>query len=151
MAHIYIKITLICTNISVKNFDVICLSETFLNFLKLKVKRITTNSTNLHSILTTFRVCFFSPFSSFNDKKIKLPVLQSVLESQREKRVMFNHMTKKKVNWTVPLTLSWRRPLWYRNQPIDLQSKSMDWFLYDNGVRHERVNKNRGAHTLTHD
>ena len=32
------------------------------------------------------------------------------------------------------LTLSWRRPLSYRNQ-----SKSMDWFLYDNGLRHERV------------
>ena len=29
------------------------------------------------------------------------------------------------------LTLSWRSPLSYR--------KSMDWFLYDNGLRHERV------------
>ena len=37
------------------------------------------------------------------------------------------------------LTLSWRRPLSYRNQSIDLQSKSMDWFLYDNDLRHERV------------
>ena len=37
------------------------------------------------------------------------------------------------------LTLSWRRPL-YRNQSIDLLCKSMDWFLYDNGLRHERVN-----------
>ena len=35
-------------------------------------------------------------------------------------------------------TLSWRRPLWYRNKSIDLQSKSVDWFLY-NGLRHERV------------
>ena len=34
----------------------------------------------------------------------------------------------------------WRRQLSYRNQSIDLQSKSMDWFLYDNGLRHERVN-----------
>ena len=48
------------------------------------------------------------------------------------------------VRWlihTFLLTLSWRRPLSYRNQSIDLQSKSMDWFLYDNGLRHERVNK----------
>ena len=30
-------------------------------------------------------------------------------------------------------------PSSYRNQSIDLQSKSMDWFLYDNGLRHERV------------
>ena len=37
------------------------------------------------------------------------------------------------------LTLSWRRPLSYRNQSIDLLCKSMDWFLYNNGLRHERV------------
>ena len=37
------------------------------------------------------------------------------------------------------LTLTWRRPLSYRNQPTDLRSKSMGWFLYDNGLRHERV------------
>ena len=37
------------------------------------------------------------------------------------------------------LTLSWQRPLSYRNQSIDLLRKSMDWFLYDNGLRHERV------------
>ena len=27
----------------------------------------------------------------------------------------------------------------YRNQSIDLQSKSVDWFLYDRDLRHERV------------
>ena len=37
------------------------------------------------------------------------------------------------------LTLSWRMPLSYRNQSIDLRNKSMNWFLYDNGLRHERV------------
>ena len=37
------------------------------------------------------------------------------------------------------LTLSWRRPISYRNQSIELQSKSMDWFLYHSGLRHERV------------
>ena len=36
------------------------------------------------------------------------------------------------------LALSKRRPLSYRNQSIDLRSKSMDWFLY-NGLRLERV------------
>ena len=49
-------------------------------------------------------------------------------------------------NWTVSsiwkcLTLSWRRPLSYKNQSIDLLCKSVDWFLYDNGLRHERVKK----------
>ena len=28
----------------------------------------------------------------------------------------------------------------YRKQPIHLQSKPMDWFLYDYGLRHDRVN-----------
>ena len=37
------------------------------------------------------------------------------------------------------LTHSWRRPLSYRNPSIDLLGKSMDWFLYGNGLRHERV------------
>ena len=37
------------------------------------------------------------------------------------------------------LTLSWWRPLSYRNQSIDLLGKSMDWFLYDSSLRHERV------------
>ena len=33
--------------------------------------------------------------------------------------------------------LSWRSPLSYRKFNW---SKSMDWFLYDNGFRHERIN-----------
>ena len=41
----------------------------------------------------------------------------------------------------VLLTLSWRRPLSYRNQSIDLLRKSVDWFLYDNGLRHVRVKR----------
>ena len=27
----------------------------------------------------------------------------------------------------------------YRNQSIDLRRKSMDWFLYDNGLCQERI------------
>ena len=37
------------------------------------------------------------------------------------------------------LTLLRRRPSSYRNQYTDLLCKSMDWFLYDNGFRHEKV------------
>ena len=37
------------------------------------------------------------------------------------------------------LTLSCRRPISYRNQSIDLLPKSMDWFLYDIGLHHERI------------
>ena len=38
------------------------------------------------------------------------------------------------------LNLSWRRSLLCRNQSIDLQSKPMDWLLYDKNLRHERIN-----------
>ena len=41
------------------------------------------------------------------------------------------------------LTLSWRRSLSYRNQSIDLQSKLIDWFLYNRDLRHERVKDSR--------
>ena len=34
------------------------------------------------------------------------------------------------------LTLSWRRPISYRNPAIDLLRKSMDRFLYDIGLHH---------------
>ena len=40
------------------------------------------------------------------------------------------------------LTLSWRRLLSYRKQSIDYLRKSMDWFLYVNGFRHERAKLN---------
>ena len=36
-------------------------------------------------------------------------------------------------------TLSWRRFLSYRNQFIHLVCESMDWFLYDRDLCHERV------------
>ena len=39
------------------------------------------------------------------------------------------------------LILSWQRSLSYRNQSINLLWKSMDWFLYDKDLRHERVKK----------
>ena len=45
------------------------------------------------------------------------------------------------VHWVSSLTSLWRRPLSYRNQSIDLRSESVDWFLYDNGLHHERVKK----------
>ena len=37
----------------------------------------------------------------------------------------------------------WEKYLWFKLQGWSLafQSKSMDWFLYDNGVRLERVNE----------
>ena len=45
-------------------------------------------------------------------------------------------------------TLSWQRPLSYRNQSIHLLCKSMDWFLYDNGIRHECVKMGKNEEKL---
>ena len=39
------------------------------------------------------------------------------------------------------LTPSWRKSLSYRSWSIDLQSKSMYWFLYDMDLPHERAKK----------
>ena len=38
------------------------------------------------------------------------------------------------------LTLSWRRSLTNRNLPIDFPFKSVNWFIYDSVLHHERVN-----------
>ena len=46
---------------------------------------------------------------------------------------MFDHfgfLCMKGLNLKIYLSLSWRRSLSCRNQSIDLQSKSIDWFLY---------------------
>ena len=48
------------------------------------------------------------------------------------------------------LALSWRRPLSYRNQSIDLFRKSMDWFLHGKCLRHERVKQRRFDKVLLH-
>ena len=48
------------------------------------------------------------------------------------------------------LTLSWRGPLSYRNQSIELLCILMDWFLYDNGFCQERVNVVSKSSRLTH-
>ena len=40
----------------------------------------------------------------------------------------------------VCLTLFWRMFLSYRSQSIELLCKSMDWFLYNRNLHHERVN-----------
>ena len=43
-------------------------------------------------------------------------------------------------DYPVSPILSWQRSLSYKNQTTDLQSKSMDWFLHDWHLGHERVN-----------
>ena len=56
--------------------------------------------------------------------------------------VSWTNLRQKVVLFIRPtLTLPWRRSLSYRNQSINLQIKSMNWFLYDRDHRHERVKK----------
>ena len=50
-----------------------------------------------------------------------------------------NHFLKNGNSPPERLTLSWRRPLSYRKPVRWFASKSMGWFLYDNGLRHESV------------
>ena len=40
----------------------------------------------------------------------------------------------------IPLNSFMTKAVSYRNQFTDLHSKSVDWFLYNDGLRHERVN-----------
>ena len=40
-------------------------------------------------------------------------------------------------NWKINFFMT--EAVIYTNQSIDLLYKSMDWFLYDNGLRHERA------------
>ena len=82
---------------------------------------------NIESIHEWFQRCIQNLVKhlrfSFSDGFQSLPIF-TIFSSQ-----MFN----------LDLDLSRRRLLSYRNQFIDLLCKSMDWFLYDNGLRHERV------------
>ena len=64
---------------------------------------------------------------------------QSKIHQSNQKWMHFVNWLIKWFKDQVQLTLSWWRPLSYRNQSIDLRSKSMDCFLYDNGIRHERI------------
>ena len=74
-------------------------------------------------------------------KKI-LPTYPNFFEHITPNTYIFVGLTKSMNMYiceTGTVTLSWRRPIWYRNQSIDLLFKSMDWFLYDIGLHHERV------------
>ena len=61
------------------------------------------------------------------------------MSKQKKENTNISIRLKKGISCLFKLNLSWRRPISYRNQFIDLLCKSMDWFLYDIGLRHERV------------
>ena len=75
------------------------------------------------------------------DSDLPVVTMRRVATTFFELRVVKNLIIARHFIIIFCLTLSWRRPLSYRNQSIDFRSKSIDWFLYDNGLRHKRVKK----------
>ena len=88
-------------------------------------------------LLTEILLCGVRPQNS-------VPIPSTTRNRNLQKRFYRSKRFKKISNRSHrTLTPSWWRPLSYTNQSIDLRSKLMDWFLYDNGLRHERVKKGR--------
>ena len=94
-------------------------------YLKLKIKTIKQHKADIfHLFVRCTLQCF-----QFSEGTNQLGMRKSLFMESRD---IFRTLSN--------LTLSWRRLLSYRNQSIDLRCKSKDWFLSDNGLRHERVN-----------
>ena len=89
------------------------------------------SSRKLHQLNAMFFSLLFKIFVASNRELKRIKILK-VFRGDRTEWV-------DKVLFSLCFKLSWWRPLSYRNQSIDLLRKSMDWFLYDNGLRHERV------------
>ena len=62
-----------------------------------KIKKITTYLANQYFISTTFRTCFFSQFSNFNDEKIKVQVLQLWIATRGNCNVQSHDQEKSKL------------------------------------------------------
>ena len=78
--------------------------------------------------------------SSIDCVSISITYENSIFASKENAdNTVSNLYNKKSQNISTSLTLSWRRSLTYRNQSINLQSKLLNWFLYDRELRHERV------------
>ena len=79
---------------------------------------------------------------------VTIIVKSSVLDARQDSEYNFALFLNSLVEITIQssgniwyiLTPSLRRFLSYRNQSIDLLCKSMNWFLYDRDLRHERIN-----------
>ena len=67
----------------------------------LKVKRITTNSENLYFIPATFRMYFFSPFSSFNGEKLSYKYYSKRIATRDNGNVQSHDQAESKLNSTI--------------------------------------------------
>ena len=62
---------------------------------------IKSNLTNSYSIQVTFRTCFFSPVSSFNDEKIKLQDYNRRITTRDNNNVQSHDQEESKLNSTI--------------------------------------------------
>ena len=84
-----------------------------------------------HLFFIGFYLIALCKINSFIEKTFTTSeILIDYLRFSKVVLILFHHIISQCL-----LTLLWRRPLSYRNQSIDLQSK----FLYANGLLHERV------------
>ena len=76
--------------------------------------------------------------SQFSPYKTKTQSLQKIPQNQYEKALEL-HLIKVCmffINMRIMISLTLQRPIFpsYRNQLVDLQSNSTDWFLYDGNI-----------------
>ena len=90
-----------------------------------------------HTLLQVHAFLIYCSFSCFNKDSFPFSMFRTNFFNSQ--RVCKNWKDYLSISAIARLTLSWRRPLSYRNQSIDLLFKSMDWFQDDNGLRYERV------------
>ena len=125
-SYIFLVNILACKKCTCKNASafVKMIQGIFLSFICQLYSEITYVLTGLLDLKPIVKVILLVCFLKY------IPILLMVQNISMRKTCL--------VKWN-QLTLSWRRPLSYRNQSIDLLCKSMNWFLYDNSLRHERV------------
>ena len=87
-------------------------------------------------IVSTFTCCPVNRWYS-----LKKSLIQKNLKQKKANYPLQHVKTDSGCMWMKnALNFLWRWSLLYRNQSIDLQNKSMNWFLYDKNPRPERVN-----------
>ena len=117
----------------VENAPVVLINQTVPNKLPGKVYSIEAND----KILDELRCPFFMIQAAQNQKQTNTGGLSKLLQFKFGNKVMLNFnidIQDSLINCFVTESLS------YRNQSIGSLCKSMDWFLYDRDLHHERVN-----------
>ena len=80
----------------------------------------------------------FSYWSPWKHRKTKdfLMISGGSKGNIRKKRVKMSQRAIENIRRSI---ISWGKSLSYRNQSFDLQSKSMNWFLYETDILYEKV------------